>query len=449
MIKVRQLSKLREDAKKIFDAGLRAVDAKEAVRRHLVCRGDKLSLGERYYDLKEFENIYVVGGGKAGASMAAAVEDVLQDRITKGWVNVKYGHLDTVRKIHVHEAGHPVPDGAGVRGTTAIVDLLTVAGKSDLVICLLSGGGSALMPFPAEGISLAEKRQVTELLLQCGADISEINAVRKHISKIKGGQLARMAFPATLITLILSDVIGDHLDAIASGPTVPDPTTFQDVLEIVTRYGIRESLPDNVNETIENGITGNIQETPKSGDIIFSNVITKIIANNSLAVSSAKEKAERLGYHTLVLSSFVEGEAREVAKMFAAIGKEILKTGQPVQTPACVISGGETTVTIRGSGKGGRNQEFVLAAAREINQLEHIVIFSAGTDGTDGPTDAAGAFCDTKTIERATLLGMNADSYLAENNSYPFFKKLDDLLITGPTNTNVMDLQILMVDRER
>ncbi len=436
---------LRKDALEIFKAGLKAADPKTAVHKFMKRENHTLIVDDQKYRLNEFDNIYVVGGGKAGAAMAVAVETILDGRISEGSINVKYGHTDKVTKVKINEAGHPVPDTAGMRGAQEIVRLLKKAGKRDLVICLISGGGSALLPLPANGISLPEKQEVTKKLLACGANINEINAVRKHISRIKGGQLARIAYPATLITLMLSDVIGNYLDVIASGPTVPDTSTFEDVQEILLRYKIWKQVPETVKNHIQKGLKGEIPETPKLEDEIFSNTQNAVIGSNIQAVLAAEEKAKSSGYNSVVLSSFIEGETRDAARVHAAIAKEILHTGNPVTPPVCVISGGETTVTIRGKGKGGRNQEFALAAAIDIAGLESVVILSAGTDGTDGPTDAAGAICDGQTIQRADQKKMKAIDYLNDNNAYPFFNKLDDLIITGPTNTNVMDLRLVLV----
>jgi len=439
------ISKLRQDARTIFNAGLKAVDPKEAVKRYMQRDGQTLIVDKQKYDLKQFDKIYVVGGGKAGASMAAAIEDILDDRITEGFVNVKYGYTARSEKIRIHEADHPVPDEAGREGAEEIVRLAKNAEERDLLICLISGGGSALLPLPVQGISLSEKQDVTKKLLACGASINEINAVRKHMSRFKGGQLARFSYPATLITFILSDVIGNYLDVIASGPTVPDRSTFGDVQEILRRYKIWYKIPDTVRNHFEKGINGNIPETPKAGENIFSKTQNVVVGSNIQAVMAGAEKARGLGYQTMVLSSFIEGETKDVARVHAAIAKEILQSGNPVSVPACVVSGGETTVTIQGKGKGGRNQEFCLASSIDIAGLDPVVIMSGGTDGTDGPTDAAGAICDGKTVERAVDQGMNASNYLCDNNAYVFFKSLNDLLITGPTNTNVMDLRLVLV----
>lgn len=439
------LSKLREEALNIFKAGLQAVDPHAAILKHCSRQGDLFLISNKKYNLTDFENIYVIGAGKAGAAMATAIEDLLLSEFTEGAINVKYGHVAPLKKIKIHEAGHPVPDEAGVSGTQEIVRILNRAKEDDLVICLISGGGSALLPLPVAGISLKEKQDLTGKLLACGADITEINTVRKHISQIKGGQLARLAAPAQLITLILSDVVGDPLDSIASGPTVPDSSTFSDALKIFKKYQLQPDISDTIKNHIQNGLTGKIDETPKHGDSIFSRTQNVIIANNFQALSAAKQKAEALGYQTMILSSAIEGETREVAKVHTAIAKEIVASGNPIKAPACVISGGETTVTLRGDGKGGRNQEFILAAALTLASLDSVVILSAGTDGTDGPTDAAGAICDGQTITRAEKLNLDAEKYLNENNAYPFFNELTDLIKTGPTNTNVMDLRIIVV----
>jgi hydroxypyruvate reductase len=379
--------------------------------------------------------------------MAQAVEEILGERIKAGVINVKYGHALPLDIITLNEAGHPVPDEAGLKGTQEIVQLLEKSGENDLVLCLISGGGSALLPYPAEGITLDEKRQLTQILLDIGATIHEMNVLRKHVSRVKGGRLARLAYPATLVTLILSDVIGDDLDSIASGPTVPDRSTYADCLRILRRYSIQDKIPEAVHKHFEKGSQGIIEETPKAGDPAFIKTQNVIVASNSLAIQAARHKADELGYNSLVLSSSIEGETKDVALVHAAIAQEILKTGEPVSKPACVISGGETTVTIRGQGKGGRNQEFVLAAAIAISGLENVVILSGGTDGTDGPTDAAGALADGTTVSRAASQGLDAREYLRNNDSYSFFHPLGELLKTGPTFTNVMDLRLVLVDR--
>jgi len=439
------LEKLRGDARAIFDAGLKAVDSIKAVKNHINRDGNTLRVQGIEYDVGAYENIYMIGMGKAAASMAKAVEDIIGDKLTAGIVNVKYGHTVPLNKIKINEAAHPVPDDAGLKGSQEIIELLKKTGEKDLVICLISGGGSALLPLPAGNLTLEDKQVVTKLLLECGADIHEINSIRKQISAVKGGRLAAFVYPSTLISLILSDVIGDDLDVIASGPTVPDTHTFHDCRNIIQKYKLDQRVPKSVIEYIEKGCSGEIEDTPKSDSPVFERTQNAIVGSNILAVSAAKKKAEELGYNSLVLSTFIHGETKEVAKVHAAIAKEIRSSGNPLKKPACIISGGETTVTIEGKGLGGRNQEFVLAAALDIDGLNDVVILSGGTDGNDGPTDAAGAIADGTTISRANDLGLDAYKYLCENNSYNFFKPLGDLLITGPTNTNVMDLRVLLI----
>jgi len=438
-------SQLRKDAESVFQAGLEAVNPIQAVKKQVTLKDDRLSVGNQEYDLAEFDGVYVIGTGKASAAMARAVEEILGGRLKEGVVNVKYGHTFPVRRIKVNEAGHPVPDEAGFHGTQDIIQLLEKTGKNDLVLCLISGGGSALLPYPAEGLNLEDKQKATQCLLEVGACIHEINALRKHISQVKGGRLAKLAFPSTLISLILSDVIGDNLDTIASGPTVPDESTFADCLKILDKYDMRGKIPNSVVELLEKGARGKVEETPKPGDPAFQKTQNLIISSNIHAIQAAKRKADELGYNSLILSTFVEGETKEAARVHAAVAKEIFKSGNPVPRPACVISGGETTVTIRGKGLGGRNQEFVLAAAIDIDGLENVIVLSVGTDGTDGPTDAAGAVADGSTVSRAGEKGMDAEHFLRENDSYHFFKPLEDLIITGPTHTNVMDLRLVMV----
>jgi glycerate 2-kinase len=436
---------LRKQALAIFRAAVKAADPVEAVLRSFRLRDGSLEAGRRGYKLSRYDRIFVIGAGKASAAMAKAVERVLSRQISGGLINVKYGHTAKLKRIELNECGHPNPDEAGVRGAARIATIAEQAGERDLVICLISGGASALLPAPAPPVTLAEKQAITKLLLSCGADIREINAVRKHISSIKGGQLARLAFPATVISLLLSDVIGDALDVIGSGPTVADASTFADAQQILRKYEIDRKAPPSVRERIERGAAGEIPETPKPGDPALSRTHNVVVGSNILAVNAAAEKARELGLRTMVLSTFVEGETRDVARMHAAIARQARVYGQPVRGPACIITGGETTVTIRGQGKGGRNQEFALAAAIDMAGLDDVLILSGGTDGSDGPTDAAGALADGSTCQRAAKLGLSAKEYLANNDSYHFFEPLGDLLITGPTNTNVMDVRLILI----
>jgi glycerate 2-kinase len=436
---------LRKQALTIFRAAVTAADPVEAVLRSFRLRDGSIEAGGRGYKLSRFDRIFVIGAGKASAAMAKAVERVLGSQITGGLINVKYGHTAKLKRIDLNECGHPDPDEAGVRGAAQIAAIAEQATERDLVICVISGGASALLPAPAAPVTLAEKQAITRLLLNCGADIREINAVRKHISSIKGGQLARLAFPATVISLLLSDVIGDALDVIGSGPTVADASTFAEAQAILRKYGIDRKAPASVRERIERGMAGEIPETPKPGDPALSRAQNVVVGSNILAVNAAAAKARELGLRTMVLSTFIEGETRDVARMHAAIARQARVYGQPVRGPACIITGGETTVTIHGDGKGGRNQEFALAAAIDMAGLHDGLILSGGTDGSDGPTNAAGALADGRTCQRAAKLGLSAKEYLANNDSYRFFEPLGDLLITGPTNTNVMDVHLILI----
>jgi glycerate-2-kinase len=341
-----------------------------------------------------------------------------------------------------------MPDERGVEGTRGMLSLIKENNRPDaLILCLISGGGSALMPLPREPLSLSQKQATTRLLLECGASIDEINTVRKHISSIKGGQLARAAAPARVISLLLSDVIGDRLDVIASGPTVGDTSTFSDAKEVLERYAILDRIPEAVREIIENGTKGTVPETPKPDDAIFKNVSNIIIGSNRSAVEAASAKASALGFRTAVLSTSISGEARDVGRDLVAGALKAQTTGDPVSPPACILAGGETTVTIRGNGKGGRNQELALSAALALSKAKDIVIASVGTDGTDGPTDAAGAIVDTTTLTRAHAQGLDAMDYLNRNDAYNLLKPIGDLLITGPTGTNVMDLMLALVGK--
>lgn len=440
------MSTLPQSALRIFRAAVKAADPAAAVKRALHGIGD-------------YRNIYVVGAGKAAVAMARAAEQTLGTRIRAGFVNTKYGHAPSrtpssapsripnitpssapsgadpqvgarppgratgrLRRIEIQECGHPIPDENGMRGAERIAEIAASARAGDLVLCLISGGASALLPLPPLGISLSQKQAITQRLLARGATIDEFNCVRKHMSRIKGGQLARLASPASVCSLILSDVVGDSLDVIGSGPTAPDRSTLTDATAILDKYGIRAKLGG---------------ETPKPGDPVFKNVRNILVGSNRLAVAAGAAKAKELGFRTVTLATEIQGEAREIARVYAAMAKELARAAKPV----CLISGGEPTVTVRGNGLGGRNQEFALAAAIDIAGLNNVVIFSAGTDGTDGPTDAAGAFATGR-----TGLHENAKAALADNDSYHFFEAAGGLVKTGPTGTNVMDIQIVLAN---
>lgn len=437
--------KARELALKSLEIAIKAVDPRKLITSKLVLKNSLLKVGGYTFDLNQFRNIYVIGGGKASGLMAEALEALLGERITDGLVNVPRGSIRKTRIVKLHEASHPIPDESGVEGVKRMLEIVEKAGENDLIICLISGGGSSLMPLPRNGITLADKRRLTESLLKCGATINEINTVRKHISGIKGGWLAKKAYPATVLNLILSDVLGDPLEFIASGPTVPDSTTFSDAVKILKKYGLWEEAPESIKRVLLEGEKGLIPETPKADDEAFKKVFNIVIGNCRDASIAARNALKSEGLNALLLTSLLEGEARHIGTVLASVVREIAASGNPVQKPAAIVAGGETTVTVVGKGKGGRNQEIALAAALKISGLKGCVVASLSTDGVDGPTDAAGAVADGKTIARAEEAGLSAENFLAENDSYNFFSKIGDLIFTGPTGTNVNDISVVIV----
>jgi len=439
------LPKLRKDAIAVFSAGIDAVRGDHAVSSHCRIDGNVLHIDDSHFNLDRFERIFVTGAGKATAHMARAMETLLGDKIAGGVIGVKYGHGQNLKKIRVMEGGHPVFDQNSVKNAEAIVSMAENAGADDLVIFLLSGGASALMAKPAHPITIDEKQEAVKQLLSCGADIDAINTIRKHISLVKGGRLAEATYPATLLTLVISDVVGDPLDVIGSGPTVPDTTTYGDCLRIIERFGLSTHFPESIRERLEAGAAGRLPETPRADDRTFSRTRNHIIAANAMALKAARMKAESLGYNTVVLSSTIEGDTRAAARVLSSVAKEVKKTGNPAPPPACLLSGGETTVVVSGGGKGGRNQEFALSAAFEIAGTDNLVVLAGGTDGTDGPTDAAGGIVDGETVSGSQKKGIDAESHLARNDSYHFLSRTGELLVTGPTGTNVMDMHIFLV----
>jgi hydroxypyruvate reductase/glycerate 2-kinase len=432
---------LRQHARMIWQAAVDAARPEDLARQ---------ALSPVAAALAEAPRILVVGAGKAGAAMSAGVEQALAgclDRI-EGVVNVPAESLLPLHAIQLHvarPAGTNQPTKAGVIGTRRILDLVAHAGPNDVALCLLSGGGSALLPGPVEGVTLEDKQHVTQLLHACGATINEMNTVRKHLSSVKGGRLAQAFTGKALFSLIISDVIGDPLDVIASGPTAPDPTTFADALAVLDRFALRQRVPTAVLRHLELGAAGQIAETPKT---LPAAVHNHIIGNNARSLSAAEAEAKRLGYRVLNLGSFIEGETGAVAVALAGIARSIRADGRPLAPPVCLLSGGETTVTLgEGHGLGGRNQEFVLAASVKLGRdgLHNLVILSGGTDGEDGPTDAAGAVADAETLRRAEQRGLRPNDFLARHDAYHFFEATGDLLKTGLTRTNVMDVRVFLI----
>jgi glycerate 2-kinase len=440
----------KDRAKKFFinayETAIHEASPDVAIRTNLKLENNKLGIGQEWISLKEIDHIYVIGFGKAAATMATVVEDILVDLIVEGVVVTKYDHSVPLKKIKVYEANHPVPDEAGVKATHEIINLLNKTSEKDLVISLISGGGSALLVHPRPGITLEDKQKVTRLMLKNGVPIEKMNVVRKHLSAVKGGQLAQLALPAPIYSFIISDVIGDKLEAIASGATTPDPSSFLEAEEILKDYSIWEEFSTEFKNWFQQQVSSPEAETPKPGDPNFSKVKNMIIANNQGALQAVKSLAEKNGYTPIILSSRVEGEAKEIARFYGAIAKEIRLSNQPLKPPACIIAGGETTVNVIGTGKGGRNTEMVLAVLNDLFGLGDTAFFSVGTDGTDGPTDAAGAFGFSDSLIRAENLQLNSKEYLKNNDSYSFFKKMGDIFCPGASGTNVIDVQILLVD---
>jgi hydroxypyruvate reductase len=453
----------KEHLSAIFQAGIRRVDPYQMLLNHVGLEGTHLTidLGGRVtdIDLKPYNRIMIIGMGKATAPMARAMETILGDRLTGGVISVKYGHTDNLQRVRIIEAGHPVPDQNGMAAAAEMLELASHSDAQTLVISLISGGGSALLPLPARwrvdgeerAVSLDDKQKTTELLLACGADIEEINCVRKHLSMIKGGRLLSHLVPARSLNFILSDVVGDNLSSIASGTTCADPTTFQDAVAILKTYGIDKEVPESVQKLFDDGLCGKVPETLKADDPALELTTNILIGTNLQALDAAVVEAEKRGYQVIRLTSRVVGEAREVAKCLAAIALDCSGAEVIARPPVCIMSGGEPVVQLKGDGKGGRNQEmalaFLLEMGRNCDLCRNMTFLAASTDGNDGPTDAAGAFADLALLEAAADTGTDPVAYLERNDSYHFFQQIDGLLKTGPTNTNVCDLHMSLIDR--
>ena len=434
----------RQEAIEIFLAGVESVKPDNLIKRYISIDQNNLQIEELLFDLSTIENIYIVGAGKASAAMAKTMESILGSRITAGHIITKYNHSLPLQFIGITEAGHPVPDENGSKGTEMILSIVNKAGKNDLVICLISGGGSALLTDVPEGCTLDDLKAVNTVLLKSGANISEMNCIRKHLSKVKGGHLAKAAFPSRVVSLILSDVIGDPLDVIVSGPTAPDPTTFADTISIIHKYNIENEMPVQINQFLKDGVAKKRQETLKESDELLLLTSNLIIGTNKLALAIAKEKAETFGYNTKIITDKLEGDNKDVAKYIMDSIKSARK--ENVQEKKCLLFGGEPTIKVRGNGVGGRNQHLALIIANSLKDITGITFLSAGTDGTDGPTDAAGAVVDFFTSHAASNLNLNMEQYINNYDSYHFFKQVDGLVMTGPTQTNVMDLMVVLID---
>jgi len=433
----------KEVAKNIFLRSVESVKPDQLILKSVKVCNSLLMIEDLIFDLKTIQNIYVVGVGKASALMGQAIEKILLNKITDGHIVTKYGHGCSLQKISLSEAGHPIPDENGVKGTKKIVEIVTKATANDLIICLISGGGSALLADYPEGSSLSELKDLSNLLLKSGADITEINTIRKHFSGVKGGNLARIAYPATMVSLILSDVIGDPLDVIASGPTTYDMSTFQNSYDSLNKYHLIDKISTNLLKRLQDGINGSIAENPKPGDNVLTKTYNKIIGNNLIALKSAEKIARSFGYITEIISDKMQGMTDDIIKNIIDLS---LEKKNHTNQPTCLLFGGEPTVKVIGTGLGGRNQHIALEATLLLRGKEDMVFLSAGTDGSDGPTDAAGAVVDVHTYINAENSGIPVEEYLRNFNSYNFFKNSAEHIITGPTMTNVMDIMIVLIN---
>ena len=435
----------REYAEQIFMAGVRSVLPDKLITGLMKLEGSLLTIGEHKLDLESIRNIYVIGAGKASAAMGHYVETILGTRITGGHIVVRYGYSCKLKRIVVTEAGHPIPDSNGFKATEEIIKISGKASDNDLVICLISGGGSALMADLPEGLLPEELYIINNLLIRCGATIDEINCVRKHLSLVKGGQLTRIVKPAKLVTIIISDVPGNPLEVIASGPTVPDPSTFSDALKIIEKYNLKPDITSGIMNYLKDGSLGIHPETPKPGDPVFEGTLNILAGTNQVALDAAKSKASVLGFKTYIIDTELHGDVENICE--SVVNTAIsFKNNKEIPKPVCLLYGGETTIRIRGDGLGGRNQHLALSAAIRLRNLPFITFLSAGTDGTDGTTDAAGAVVDSGTVSRALSLNEDPEKYIYEYDSYNFFKRVGGHIFTGPTFTNVMDMLILLLE---
>lgn len=434
---------MRKIAEQIFLAGVESVLPDKLVARQIQREGDHLQIAGNTIPLSSIKKVFVLGAGKAAALMAARVEEILGELITDGYVITKYGHGVPLKRLTLTEAGHPLPDAAGVKATRRMLEIARLAGEDDLVICLISGGASALMADLPEGATLEALKKANDLLVRSGADISEINCVRKHLSLVKGGQLAKAAAPARVISLILSDVIGDRIDVIASGPTVPDSSTYSDAMTVLSRYALEDRFPEVLLNHLRQGVAALIAETPKPGDPVFNKIDNHVIGSIRLALEAAALKACELGFETRIITDSLQGDYNDVAEFILNTIEEASPHDEGEKR--CLLFGGEPTLKVNGNGLGGRNQHLALHLATRIENREGITLLCAGTDGTDGPTDAAGAVVDAHTLAVASGNNLDAKEYLSQYDSYHFFQKAGGHILTGSTYTNVMDMVVLLI----
>jgi glycerate 2-kinase len=430
-------------AEQIFLAGIESVLPDQLIHKQIFIKDFVLFISSYQFPLNSINRIFAIGAGKASALMSKEIESILGDHITDGHAVTKYGHTCELKYITLSEAGHPIPDNNGYLATKKILKIAEHAEERDLIICLLSGGGSALLTDFPEGATLNDIIITNDLLTKSGADIKEINTVRKHLSNVKGGQLAKAAYPAHLVSLILSDVVGDSLDVIASGPTVPDPTTFVDAISVLKKYGLFSKVPTQVLDHLQKGVNQLYLETPKPGDSFFNNTKNLIVGNNKIALEASSQKAKTMGLNPIIITSTLQGDTIKIAEQLIDTALKF-QSDNAIKKPCCLLFGGETTLKVNGSGVGGRNQHLALYAASLLKNKKGIILLSGGTDGNDGPTSAAGAVVDSKTIESA--LDMNTEKYLGNFDSFHFFEKAGGHIITGPTMTNVMDLIVVIVE---
>jgi hydroxypyruvate reductase/glycerate 2-kinase len=431
----------------ILKEGLGAVDPAKLIQEQIKFKNNRLTIQGKRFNLKEYEKIHIIGAGKGASFLFKGLKQILGNKIDDGIIITTAPHKFSDNRIKCYSGIHPIPGSKNFRACQAVIRYVnTKVSKNDLIFILITGGASALLSYPHPDILSEYKSSLIKKLLDSPASINEINCVRKHISALKGGRLAELIFPAKIISLILSDIIDSPLEDIGSGPSIGDSTSFSDAYAILQKYNLINTLDPELKKYFLKGRNGRIKDTPLPEMDKFKNNHHFLLGDNGVFLKAAKLSAEKRGIKTHILTSRDKGEATEIAKLYASIMMEIFKNGQPFKPPVLLIGGGESTVTLRGKGKGGRNQEFVLQMLKELQHIEHpFYVLSMGTDGIDGPTDAAGAWIDQKTIKRTKKQQLDIDMYLNNNNSYAFFKSINQLVTTGPTRTNVMDFRMFYI----